>query len=140
MPDDVLRLDVSMHDASRVHRGHGATEVLSDDHGLRGAANAFALDDLRQRRAVDEIHPESESAAMFVGTVNGDDIRMSDARERSRFMQKPFAIDERRLQQLERDAVFEPGVARMVDLAKRAFTKLLQQLEVTPLRQGPVRR
>ncbi len=76
---------------------------------------------------------------MLVGAVDGDDVRVPDARERPRLVEEACPVDERRLEQLHRDAVIQPCVARVVDLAEGPLAQLPQQLEMTPVAEGTVR-
>jgi len=82
------------------------------------------VEQLLQARAVDVVHLEREHLAAVDDAVDGDDVRMVDARQRARFVQEALAAllrhTERVRQHLQRDVAVELGVARQVDGAHAA--------------------
>ncbi len=84
----VLSLDVSMHQTGVVHGRQGPTELVPDESSLGGAERAVADQHLLERQAADELHPETDSAVVFTGSVNRDDIRVTHASQGSPLVQQ----------------------------------------------------
>jgi hypothetical protein len=63
-----------------------------------------------KRLSVDEFHPQPGTSISHVGTVDGDDIRMTNLRERARFREEPLDGTELRdvaAQQFQRDVAIQ---------------------------------
>src|SRR5215831_1640235 len=77
-------------------------------------------EDLLQVAAVDELHPEPDPAVDLVGVIDGDDVRMPDAREQARFLQDPIALELRSfaVEELDRDLAVELRIPGPIDLAE----------------------
>ncbi len=125
----VLRLDVAMQQAGRVHGGQRFTDVHADERRLARGEPALLLQDLFERPAFDELHPEPGVAVGARRAEHRHDTAVPDARE-----QPSFGGDDGRVRallglgdQLERDFAIElriPGpVHRSVGSAADDFAQ-----------------
>jgi hypothetical protein len=72
---DVVGLDVAVHDAAPVRHGEGARHVAQDAHGL-GHGQRPALERARSEAPVDERHEEVRQPVELPGAEHGDDVRV----------------------------------------------------------------
>ena len=63
-----------------MHRGKRETHLLTDDDASPGLSRPPATA-VPQRLALDQIHPEADAPVVLVCAVDGDDVRVPDARE-----------------------------------------------------------
>ena len=91
---DVLRLDVAVQEARLVDGPERLAQIEAQDRGFLGAVGALCLDDLFQRAAIDEFHPEADRPSGAVGTENPDHVGMIDAREKPRLVDGGVFIGE----------------------------------------------
>ena len=82
----VVRLDIAMQQARAVHGGHGTTELEANVHRVSRAERCLLLEDLLERVATNELHPEADLVANLLGTINRYDVRMAHASEQAAFM------------------------------------------------------
>ena len=79
LDEDVLRLDVAMHEPGGMRRvqrlGHGPQET-DRPPGVELAAH----DQLRERRAVDEAHRQEQTLRQLPRLVHADHVRMLERR------------------------------------------------------------
>src|SRR4030095_9208064 len=78
--------------------------------------------EIRERFALDEIHPEADAAVVHVGAVDGHHVWMPDAGEAPRFVKnarRKIGSGDGGLEELQRDRVIQPGVAGAGDPAER---------------------
>ena len=118
----VLRFDVAMEQTGGMHGGNGGTELNADRERLGRAEGLPLLDGLREREALDELHPQTDLIADALGAVDSDDVGMAHT------CQQPALFDNRRRarrlarrcsgQDLQRDLAIESGVPGAVHLAK----------------------
>ena len=80
---DVLRLDVAMHDAVTVGVVECRKHFARDADRVVNGKLCFALEALTQRLASDERHHVIEIPARFSGVVQGEDVRMLQVRRRA---------------------------------------------------------
>ena len=85
--DDVLRLDVAMDEAGGVDGGERPAQVLAEQRGFAAAERALPLEQLLERVAADELHPQPDAAVVGVDAVHGDDVAVADARQQAAFVQ-----------------------------------------------------
>ena len=123
-------------------RRHGAHRAQRDDRlqpAERAAALHPVLGDL-ERFAAQQLHPQPDAPVMLRDAVDGDDVRMANARE-----QPALGRDARRqridvrivaAQQLQRDVTFELAVPRAVDVPETSAPQQLDQLELSPVADG----
>ena len=83
---DVLRLDVAMQHAGCVHRRNRLTEVDANLNGFRPSEHLAAVDEVFERAAADELHPESDSIANLFRAVDRHDVGMADPCEHPPFL------------------------------------------------------
>src|SRR5439155_11556334 len=81
----VLRLDVAMEEAGVMHGRERAADAEPDQRRLMSAEGPPLLQQLVEPPALDELHPESHPAIDALGSVHGDDVRMSDAGQEASF-------------------------------------------------------
>src|SRR5439155_14708524 len=120
-----------------------ATHLMADRRRLVRAERTVQREQARHRAPLHELHPETDAAVPHVGAVHRYDVRMTNTRERLRFMQDAYGRDVdrgSRLEQLQRHLAIEPSIARAVDFAERPLPDPLEQLQMTPRRRGRVRR
>ena len=124
---DVAGGHIAMQQPGAVHRGQRATQVRADARGLARAQRALLLDDLLQRAAADELHPDADRAVARFGAVDRDDVRMAHARQEPAFVDDARGIAQRRgrivnggrgAKQLERDLSIEVRIPCAIHLAK----------------------
>ena len=87
---DVLRFDVAVDEAGRVDRGQRPAQIDPDGRRLSTAEGSVGPQPGFESLAVDELHPEPRGAVANVGTINGDDVGMTDPGERARLGQQPL--------------------------------------------------
>ena len=78
--EDVLRLDVPMHDAPAVGVGEAVGRFGGDPHRLRDGQRPFARQAPPQRVPLDERHHVVEQAVGFAGVVQRKDVRVVELR------------------------------------------------------------
>ncbi len=124
LTQDVLRLDVSMDEASGVNRCQRGAEILTDDHRLTRSERSAREDDLLQRFAAYELHPQADAAVVLLRTVHLHHVRVTDARQPARLRED--AIVGRRIglsaeadivESFERDLAMQFGIPGAEDLA-----------------------
>ena len=82
----VVRLDVPMQQAGAVHRRHRATELETYADSFGGADHLSLVEDLLERVAVNELHPQADLIRNLLGAVDGDHVRMPHAGEQAAFL------------------------------------------------------
>ena len=122
-----------------MHRRDRAAEVGADGRGLARAPALALRDQLLERAAAHQLHPQADPAVDHLGAVERDDTGW-----RTRASARPSSMIERArarrprsasaAQQLERDLAVEPRVPGAVDLAERAAADALEHGEVAPTR------
>ena len=130
----VLRLDVAMQQAGRVHRGQRFAHLGPEQRRLAGAEPALLLDDLLERRALDQLHPEAGEAGGAGRAEHRDDAAVPDLGQ-----QAAFVDDDHRLvalrgfgDELERDLAIELRIPGAIDDAVGAAADDLAQREMGP--------
>src|SRR6185295_8011452 len=125
--EDVSRLYVPMHEASRVGRVKGLRDGRQDaDHPL-GLQAPLAIEEVAQVAAGHVAHGEIDLAVCLAGGVDRDDARMLETRRQPSLAQKARAETlvpgQLRRKKLQRDRAIELLVAREVDGAGRSFSE-----------------
>ena len=124
--EHVARLDVTMHETSRV----GGVQRVSDlgEHGDRAVRSQgpFARNRPTKIGPVDVAHRDVQHPVRVAGVMDGNDARMLDRRRLPRLAQEPSPVltvlRELGREQLERDVPVEPRIERPVDDAHPAGT------------------
>jgi hypothetical protein len=117
--EDVLGLDVAVHEPGRVSGGEGGEHVVHDRDGFRGGEPAAATKNAAQRLSGDVLHDEERVATVGALVVDRDDVRVVERGSGSRLAGE--AGDELRVvgkagvHDLDRDPTVEAGVGREVD-------------------------
>src|SRR5262245_9470681 len=100
-----------MHGCQRSAKGDANVNHGGWRHGPIGSQL------FRERTSVDELHPHADSAFNALRAVHGDDIRMTDFRQQSAFV-NGFGFDgvaiSTSLQELQSDNSIEPSVVRAI--------------------------
>ncbi len=117
--DDVLRLDVAVHDAARVGVVERLAEVGADLADLAVAERPLA-GQAGEGRALDQLGDEQRVAVLLAHLIQRDDARMVEPGRRLCLAQHPPAGLAARLDRLDRDGPLEPPVPGLVDDAEAA--------------------
>ena len=88
---DVVGLDVAMHDAVRVRVRERVAHFAQDAAHLGGIERAAIVNPLGERVAVDERHHEKDEPVLFVDAVDRDDARVRQLRRGLRLAEKTRA-------------------------------------------------
>ena len=136
LPDDVLRLDVAMDQTRSVHGRERAAQILPDEGSFAPAKWTLSFEQLLERAASDELHPQPDTVAMGLDAVNGDDVPVVHAGQEPAFVQDLRGQQIRRPgsgpQQLDGDIAPERLVERPEDFAVHAGAHPLEQRQVSP--------
>jgi hypothetical protein len=128
LDEDVLRLDVAVHDPVRVRVGQRPRGLAEQPHDLTRRRPAATLDPFGQRLAVDVRHREIRERAGLVGVQRRHDVRVRQLRRRPRLAEEPLAVrgvgGPRARQHLDRHRPLEPEVAREQHDAHAAAAEL----------------
>ncbi len=139
LADDVVGLHVPVEEARGVQRRKRTTQIDADGRGFARAERAARVQQLLERLAAQQLHPEADAPFVHVDAVHRDHVGMAHARQ-----QPPLAGDARGLgvvapacaaKELQRDLAFELAVPCAVDLAVGAATQPLEQRDLRQLRE-----
>ena len=92
---DVFRLDVAVHDPTRVRSRQCARDLTRDHEGFIDRQRA-ALEPLPQRLAIDELADDEGSAVHIAEIVDDEDVRMVERRRGDALRHGTGAGDRRR--------------------------------------------
>ena len=125
--EQVGRLDVAMNEADRVCGGEPAPGIEEGGDDL-ASARPLVLEPLGHRRALDEPHGDEHLPAFVADVVDGDHVRMRQARHRLRLAEQALAAraHDRSAQDLERDLAIELRVVGGVDGRHAAFAEHIE--------------
>src|SRR5678815_1404261 len=117
--EDVLGFHIAMDETTRMGMRQSGGDVAKHAIGAFEGAGAATVEDLAQRAARHELHNEGETAvAGPTDRVQGDDVRMLQLRDRSRFTREPryglVIVGVLRANDLDRDFTSELTVARAI--------------------------
>ena len=120
--------------------GERAAQRPADDDRLVGAVGAARLDFGGQRPAVHELHPQADTAVVFVGAVHHDDVGMLDAGEDAAFVEDPRGqiVTAEALRQQLHGYVTPERIDGPIDLRERAAADRLLEAQRTPGRAAQV--
>ena len=117
---DVGRLQVAMHDTVLV-RGLERLRDLPRDRQCFVDRNAPFRNQVRERRAIDQLQHERLAGSRFFQPVNVRDVRMIERREHLRLALEPrdaIGIGREDIgKNLDRDVAVQPRIARAIHLA-----------------------
>ena len=107
-----------------VHGRESAAQVQSNNHRFLRAEGALLGDDIFERPAFQELHPEADAAAEVIGIEDRHDVRVADPGEQPRFPDEDGVVIGRIhfAQQLERDFPLEARVPCAEHRAVRSAT------------------
>ena len=129
---DVARLDVAVHQPAPVGGVERFGDLRGDGDGPLGAERSAGSQQGLEVGAVDVAHRDEQPAIDLAGVVDGDDVRVVEARRQPRLVQEPLAealvLREALGQHLERHRAAQTHVAREVDLAHAAPSDPLPDL------------
>lgn len=138
---DVGGLDVPVHEALGVRRVERAGHLLDEGDGAVRRQRTV-VQDLREIAALDQAHVDEQHPVDLAEVVDGDDVRVREARHRLRFAGEALAelriLRGRCVQQLQRDVPIALRVGREVDLAHAAAAEQAADL-VRPQRAPAAR-
>jgi len=92
------------------------------------ATGSVAADSLAESLANDVRHDVEQNAAGFAGVVNGNDVRVSEARRRLDLLKKPFGPEgssDFGVQDFYRDVAAVPRIERAIDSGHPASADLM---------------
>jgi hypothetical protein len=119
LDEDVVGLDVTVHDTVRMRVGQGIGDVPEDPPRLGEGGHWLASEALGETLALDQPHDEVGEPAAFVDRVDGDDVRMIQLRGSLRLAPEPLphagVEGQLRRQHLDRNAPIEAQVAGRID-------------------------
>ena len=122
--EDVLGLDVAVHDALRVRVAEREQGLPHDLAGLRGLEGAVEVQQVADAPAPHVLHDHVIDAVDRAPVVYRDDVGVGEPGGRPRLTAEPvderLVARERAVQHLDRDLAGEHGVAREEDLAHAA--------------------
>ncbi len=85
---DVVRLDVAVHDVVAVRVGQRVGHLPRDARRVADRELLLRVEELAQRRAVDAAHDDVKDLLLPADLVDRHDVRMLEARDRLRFVQE----------------------------------------------------
>ena len=125
---DVLGLDVAMHDAVRVRGVERARDLDRERDGLGDRQPPDPADALLQRLALDVFEHDERHAVVLARVEHGDDVGVLKLRDRARLAAEALDVlalaADRAGQHLDRDAPLEHGVEGEPDPRRRARADL----------------
>ena len=133
---DVARLDVAMDEARFVSVVERCCDAGADVAGQFGAQSFLRVEYLAQALALDELHHDGLTTVLLEHVVDGDDVRMVEARRSNGFATEALRDDgiggERRLEPLDGHLTIECEVDRQPHLGHAALRE--HALQFVPLR------
>ena len=118
----VGRLDVTMDDPRLVREGQTIAQLFDELQLSKHGHQRPGRDNLGQRLPLDVLHRDERLAPVFADIEDEDDVRMAQARRRSRLSGESLAellvVPQ---QQLDRDVSIEPRIPRAVQDAHTAL-------------------
>ncbi len=130
--EHVARLHVAVHDTVRVRERQGVGDLGRETRGIGRREPTVGVDHLAQGLAGHVLHHDVGRAVLLAPVVDGDDVRMVEARGRLRLAAE--ALDAvgvgrvRRCQDLDRDASIEQSVVREEHVGHAAVADRFAQL------------
>nr|WP_238705462.1 hypothetical protein [Serinicoccus profundi] len=132
---DVLRLDVAVHQPAPVRLGEGLGDGQQQGHGPTGGHRGVLGDDVAQRRALDELHRQEDDLLVLTLVVDTDDVRVGQPRRSAGLGDEAphegVVVGQVRPHDLERDRAVQPEVPRAVDRGHPAPGELAHHLVTT---------
>ena len=127
--EQVLRLDVAVDDALRVRGGERRRGLRGDPQDALLGQLRLAREALGERLALEELHHDERAAVVGVAEVGDvDDVLVADRRRELRLLLEArddrFALRVLLEQHLDRDALADQRVRRLVDRAHAALADL----------------
>ena len=153
--EDVVGLEVAVHELRRVRRGEPLARVEHQPHDLAARRGGRPFEPLPQRPRLDELHRDEDKVAERPDVVHRGHVRVRELGHRLRFAQKarlrrrsPLRADGRRrfrlarTEQLHRDAPVELGIVGRIHHAAAAAANRLEDevaANARPFREGRAR-
>jgi len=108
---DVVRLDVAVHDVVAVRVRERVGDLAGDPRGIADRQFLMAFQEVAQRRAVDAPHDDVKDFFVPADLVDRHDVRMLEPGDRLRFAQKALGDGrgggEVDVEDLDRDVAFK---------------------------------
>jgi hypothetical protein len=82
----VVRLDIAVQQAGAVHRRYRSTELETNVDSFGSADYLPLVEDLLERVAANELHPQADLVTNLLCAVDADDVGMSHFGEQSPFV------------------------------------------------------
>ena len=128
LEEDVVRLDVTMDDASTVRIGQRPRDLAQHACGVGGWQWPTRAESLAKRLALHVAHDEEDEAARFTYAMNGDDVGVRESSGRASLTNKAFARlvceGQVRRKHLDGDVAIQLHIAREIDHAHPAPAEL----------------
>jgi hypothetical protein len=128
LEQDVVGLHIAVHDAASVGVREGPRHLAQYARRFRRRQRTARAESLTERLAFHVAHDEEDESARFADTMDGDDVRVREARRHARLPEESLArggrLGEVRGQDLDGDVAVELYIARQVDDAHATTTEL----------------
>src|SRR6188768_2561525 len=98
----------------------GIADLAGEVEGAVQIERALERDDVLERLTLDVLHHDEEDVVLLLGGGDGDDVRVADACEQTRFTQQLPEVEALAVRNLDGDLLVDPGVVREVDGTKAA--------------------
>ncbi len=138
LPHHVLRLHIAVDESCPVQGGQGTAKLLTDSRRFAGAHGPLLVEQLGQRAAVDDLHPDSDPPLLPLGSIDHDHVPLADAGEarpfRDRLAFGGALVNVPRPQELQGDLAVQARITRQEDLAELPLADLVDDLQAAPAR------
>jgi hypothetical protein len=129
----VVRLDVAMHQARSMECGQRSTQIDADARDLARTHRPRFPHHLHQRAAFDVLHPDADVIRIALGAIDDHHVRVADARETARFVQRRLGIHAVLREKLHRDVAVQGRIPRPIHASKCACADGFEENDVTPV-------
>ncbi len=116
------------------------TQILADASRFASPEWTAGLDDLLQRLADDELHPEADAVVMLLSPVDVDDVRVTEPRQTTPLVERPDigvrAAEPVFAKQLQRHMPVQAGIPGAVHVGRGTLADSFEHDERSPPRAG----
>ena len=122
-----------------MHGRERRAQIQPDERGFAPAERPARLNDLLERLAAHELHPQADAVVVLLGAVHLNHVRMANARQPARLFEQPrvrLCVIAVVVQQLQRDFAVERCIPGTIDLARRTLADAIEQRQPAPVRTG----
>jgi hypothetical protein len=115
---DVRRAQIPVQHALPVRVIDGVADLAGEIQRARHIDGALHRDDVLERLALHVLHHDEEDVVLLLGSGDGDDVGMGDAREQTRLAQELAEIQILAMRNFDGDFLVDPRVLRQVYAAE----------------------